>query len=122
VSRKIGSTKGAKKKADDLFSKIVRSRGACQACGKTMNLQCAHIISRRYSHTRCVERNALCLCAGCHHHYTDHPAEFGTLVLTFMDAQEYDALTALSQQTGKVNWVEVAALLKARWETIEVAA
>jgi 5-methylcytosine-specific restriction endonuclease McrA len=122
VSRKIGSTKGAKKKADDLFSKIVRSRGACQACGKTMNLQCAHIISRRYSHTRCVERNALCLCAGCHHHYTDHPAEFGTLVLTFMDDQEYDALTVLSQQTGKVNWVEVAALLKARWETIEVAA
>lgn len=122
VSRQVGSPKGAKAKADKYFSLLIRSRGACQACGKTLNLQCAHIISRRYSHTRCVERNALCLCAGCHHYYTDHPAEFGTLVLTFMDAHEYDALTQLSQLTGKVDWVAVAAEMKARWQTIEAAA
>lgn len=122
MTRAMGSPKGAKAKADKYFSLIVRSRGACQACGKTLNLQCAHIISRRFSHTRCVERNALCLCAGCHHHYTDHPAEFGTLVLTFMDPSEYDHLTEMSQRTGKVDWLSVAERLKYRWEAIEAAA
>lgn len=55
-----------KRIADALFSKLVRSRGACQMCTKTNNLQCAHIISRRNLHLRYDFRNALALCAGCH--------------------------------------------------------
>lgn len=63
---------GDKGACDRMFSQIIRSRGACQRCGSVQSLQCAHIISRRYSATRCDERNAWCLCAGCHMHVDGH--------------------------------------------------
>lgn len=122
MSRQVGSPKGAKARADKYFSLIIRSRGACRACGKTLNLQCAHVISRRYSHTRCVEDNALCLCAGCHMFYTDHPVDFGELVNDLITTERYVELNAMSQQTGKVDWVKVAAEMEARWNAIEDAA
>lgn len=55
-----------KKKLDVLFSKIVRSVGRCERCGKTEHLQCAHIFSRRHLSLRYDFENAICLCAGCH--------------------------------------------------------
>lgn len=57
---------GLVKKLDKLFSKIVRSRGECEKCGKKTNLQCAHIYSRKHKNLRWDEENALCLCGGCH--------------------------------------------------------
>lgn len=67
--------KGKRGKATRLHSLVVRSRGACERCGRTDNLQCAHIIGRRYSATRTDETNAWCLCAGCHMRLTEHPDE-----------------------------------------------
>ena len=64
--------KGPKGKATKLHAELVRSRGACQRCGSTWSLQCAHIVSRRYSATRTDERNAWCLCAACHLHLGLH--------------------------------------------------
>lgn len=122
MSRQIGSPRGAKAKADRFFSLIVRSRGFCECCLVSTNLQTAHIISRRYSHTRCVEENALCLCAGCHHRFTDHPVAFGQWVTRRMGEDAYRELTRMSQQTGKMDWFAVTAELKARWEAIEAAA
>ena len=110
MSRQVGSPKGAKAKADRLFSLIIRARGHCESCGSTSNLQCAHIVSRRYSHTRCDQRNAFCLCAKCHMHFTDHPVEFAEFVLANTD--QYPAMFLLSQQTGKVDWKQVAAGLQ----------
>lgn len=54
------------KKADKLFSEVIRSRGECEKCGSKTNLQCAHIISRTNKHLRWDESNALCLCFRCH--------------------------------------------------------
>lgn len=65
-------TTGDKGACDRIFSQLVRMRGACQKCGSPRNLQCAHVISRRYSATRCDLRNAWCLCAGCHMHVDGH--------------------------------------------------
>ncbi len=125
TQRRVGSTKGAKKRADVAFSKIVRSRGVCEArmweaaeCAGP--LQCAHIISRRFSNTRCVEDNAMALCAGHHHYFTDHPVEWGRFVLWMIGDDAYDALQELSLSTVKVDWEQVAGELKAR--LAEVAA
>lgn len=66
---------GPKGKATRLHSLVVRSRGRCERCGSTSNLQTAHIVSRRFSATRTDERNAWCLCASCHRRLTDWPNE-----------------------------------------------
>lgn len=69
---------GLKGKATRLHSLVVRARGRCERCGESdySKLQCAHIVSRRYSATRTDERNAWCLCASCHfflgHNPFDH--------------------------------------------------
>lgn len=122
MSRAVGSTKGAKAKADKWFSLIVRSAGVCRSCGSTANLQTAHIISRRFSNTRCVLANAFCLCAKCHHHYTDHPVEWASFVLEQIGRTEYERLYKLSQQTSKVDWSVVAAELAATAKNLGIAA
>lgn len=58
--------KGPRGKATRLHAEIVRARGACERCGSTQSLQCAHIESRRFVATRTDLANAWCLCAGCH--------------------------------------------------------
>lgn len=86
-----------KKKADVLFSQLVRARGECQSCGERDKLQCAHIVSRRYAATRCDLGNALCLCAGCHMHFTHWPVEFARFVEDTIGEYEYDCLKAKAQ-------------------------
>lgn len=57
------------KKMDVLFSKIVRSVGQCEWCGRKDGvLQCAHIIGRANKHVRFDLENAVCLCYRCHIH------------------------------------------------------
>ena len=81
---KTGRKKGRKKsgplvKCDTLFGQIVRSTGVCAGrCeGKPSGvLQCAHGFSRRYRATRWDERNAWCLCQGCHLYWTLRPLEW----------------------------------------------
>lgn len=89
---------GKKAKATKLHSFVVRSRGACELCGRAGEeqgvklpglpmlfipvggLQCAHIIGRRYAAVRTDEGNAWALCAGCHLRLTEHPDEHMHLV------------------------------------------
>ena len=78
--------KGPKAKATKLHSLVVRARGRCERCGESdySKLQCAHVISRRYSATRTDERAAWCLCAACHLHLGLNPydhVEFATQTL-----------------------------------------
>jgi hypothetical protein len=94
-SKRGTSTASLKRKATTLHSQYVRARdGACVRCGTTSGqLQCAHIISRRYAATRCDENAAACLCAACHRRLTEHPHEhvgFFTVYLGSWDA--YQAL------------------------------
>lgn len=65
---------------DKTFSLVIRSVGFCEFCGRTQNLQCAHIASRRHKRIRWSLSNALCLCAGCHRRGHDLPLEFAARV------------------------------------------
>jgi len=64
-----------KRKADVLFGKLIRSRGACERCLKETSLQTSHVISRSNLHLRYDVRNALCFCGGCHMWWHKEPLE-----------------------------------------------
>lgn len=115
--RRTTSKSGAKAKADRLFSLIVRSSGGCEWCDyecgcpdkprkhvQGCRLQCAHVRSRRFSATRTDERNAVCLCAGCHHYFTDHPYEWAEAVDEIQGAGVYAEMMAASEPVTKVDW------------------
>lgn len=68
-------------KADDLFSLYVRERDGyiCQYCGKTREqatMTCAHVVRRNYYGVRWVASNAVCLCWGCHTHFTHYDIDW----------------------------------------------
>lgn len=99
--------KGTKGAVDRLFSEVIRSIGYCENCFRKpplVQLQCAHIISRRYANTRADLRNAFSLCAACHRFYTDHPVEFAKFVQRSWANEYYDATRIKSQKDSKVDW------------------
>lgn len=111
---KIKSAKGAKHKCDTLFSLHIRSIGYCENCFKKsgVQLQCAHINSRRFSATRTLLMNAFCLCAGCHRYYTDYPREFSKFITVTWAQEHYDQVFQLSRTYSKMNWMEQYEYLK----------
>lgn len=84
-----------KKKADIMFSHIIREAGVCQLAGLDKvrcggNLQCMHILGRSNYVLRWDTVNALCGCAGHHTYYTMHPWEWNELIKAkFKDRYEY---------------------------------
>lgn len=110
----IKSAKGDKHKCDILFSKHIRSIGYCESCFKKsgVQLQCAHINSRRFSATRTLLMNAFSLCAGCHRYYTDYPREFSKFITGTWAQEHYDQVFQLSRTNTKMNWTEQLAYLK----------
>ena len=121
----VSRARGAKAKADALFSKIVRARGACEKCGESnySQLQTAHIISRGYNNTRVELDNAFCLCASDHRYFTSHPVAFAAFVIEKMGQAAYEDLHARSLPSArKVDWEYEAARLKDIWAGIEAAA
>ncbi len=117
----ITRAKGPRGKADALFSKIIRARGSCERCGDSeyRKLQCAHILSRRYSATRTDTTAAICLCWTCHRFFTDNPVEWTEWLYETIGPAEYLRLRqkALERRTfGKQFWeseiVRLKALLK----------
>lgn len=98
--------RGAKAKATKLHSVLVRQRGVCARCRlpDPSKLQCAHIISRRYSATRCLLDNAWCLCASCHFTVDTHADEKLQLVGCTIGETRYYALKALALKPTKVDW------------------
>ena len=107
--------KGDKAKATKLHSELVRTAGYCESCGGSNYLQCAHVISRRYSATRTLLNNAFALCAGCHRRFTDHPLEFARFVTTTPIRSVYDQmyeLSQLNQKYPKTFWTDRLAELR----------
>lgn len=94
--------KGPKGKADRLFSLVVRARGECAACHATEDLQCAHIRSRRFSWTRTLEANAVCLCRSCHMRFTHDPLLWVRWVDGRIGARAHDELRARSLSDEKL--------------------
>lgn len=110
--------KGPKGKATKLHSQIVRARGACENCGSVQNLQCAHVVTRKYSATRTDENAAFCLCATCHRRFTDWPLEWAEFVEAKLGRTEYDRLQWKAEQVTKVDWEAELERLKALWSDI----
>lgn len=99
----------AKNKATTLHSLIVRSRGVCEARGWyghecSGKLECAHIISRRYSATRTRLDNAFCLCSKAHFRFSEWPVEFAEFVAERIGPDRYQALQDAARSGGKVDW------------------
>lgn len=96
----------ARAKATKLHSKIIRSLGYCQRCGRAESLQCAHIVRRTYSWTRTDLRNAWCLCAKCHFHLDNNPDEFMAFVVETIGLDLFHELKnkALAGVGKKFDW------------------
>lgn len=114
---KLKTYKGAKAKADKLFSEAIRSVGYCEAEGYgdkpcTPQLQCMHIISRRFNSTRTDTRNGMAGCAAHHRYFTDHPREFSHFITDTWASQYYDQIYAKSQISQKIDWQARIDLLK----------
>lgn len=103
---------GDKGKATKLHAEIIRSHGKCENCGGTNFVQCAHIISRRYSATRTKLNNAFALCAKCHRYYTDHPKEFGKFIDRTWAGEIYETMFQFAQSPIKMDWITELARLK----------
>jgi len=95
---------GDKGKATRLHALIIRDHGECIRCHHVEALQCAHIISRKYSQTRTDLNNAFCLCATCHAYFTDHPVDFGQFTIDQIGETNYDLLLEKRRATTKVDW------------------
>jgi hypothetical protein len=114
--------KGIVKKADEIFSKVIRTVGYCENCGKTKDqaqMQCAHIIGRIVFPTRVDLRNAFCLCAGCHRYYTEHPREFSRFITNTWAQEYYEHVFKKSRSGEKNNWEERIEFLKDIYKQIE---
>lgn len=109
--------RGLKGKATKMHSQVVRARGRCERCGCTDygKLQCAHIIPRRYSVTRCDPQAAWCLCAGCHLRTTEHADEHMALVEATIGLGAFGLMKAAAERGVKANdaywqgWIDVLA-------------
>lgn len=102
--------------ADALFSKFIRARdGACQVCGSTEFLQCAHIHSRSYKAIRVNPDNAVALCRSCHVRFTHRPLEWRQWVEGRFPGG-WEELSAIALTYRRVDWKAETARLR---ETIE---
>jgi hypothetical protein len=95
-------------KLDKIFSEVVRSIGWCERCHtKEKQLQCAHIYSRRYRHTRWDTENAICLCAGCHFRAHQNPIDFSRWVEDYLGKGTLDELRVKAHDLGSMTLDEM---------------
>jgi hypothetical protein len=109
--------KGAKAKADELFSKVIRGQGSCEAEGFgdrncSNQIQTAHIITRGRSATRTDTRNAFALCFSHHRWFHDYPREFSRFITQTWAQDYYDRLYIKSITPTKVKWEQRVEFLK----------
>jgi 5-methylcytosine-specific restriction endonuclease McrA len=113
--------KGLRGKATKLHAELVRGRGSCANCGGTSNLQCAHIIPRRYAATRTDPANAYCLDARCHMRFTEHADEWMAFIDRTIGRAEFDRLKAKAEAGVKANdafWQAEVSRLTAMLESV----
>ena len=93
----VKSKAALKRKYDKMAREIVfaRDRMRCRRCGKRppeIQLQWAHIYSRRYLCLRWDPGNALALCAGCHFWIHANPMDGAEFVRDTVGADEVTRL------------------------------
>jgi hypothetical protein len=130
-----------KRKADDMFSRLVRARGVCAAAKFTLpparlmgfdakegircsqNLQCAHLVPRRYLSVRWDEGNAVAMCGAHHTYFTHFPIHFDLWVTAWMGPHAWMALKQKAiMASGAPPYEAIIARLQGRLEEEGVAA
>lgn len=107
-----------KRKADKKCGDLVRSRGYCQASHWNDGVQCggplqwAHIIGRNNHRLRWLTVNALCLCAGHHTWYTNHPWEWYEQIAYYFP-RTWPDLQVMAREMWDKDYDKVFALLEA---------
>ena len=102
------------KKLDDLVRKNVKSKGHCERCFRKadeVQLQVAHIYSRKYNHLRWDYENLLCLCASCHFWWHLNPAE---AIIWVGEIRDLNYLKTLRQNVRPIKTFELEQLYKLR--------
>lgn len=100
---------------DTLWGKIIRSSGYCRRCGRTNNLQAAHIVSRRWKQTRWDVDNGICLCINCHNWGHANPKQFDNWIEDTFPGR-LEGLKIKRQGLEKVDKKQVRKLLKDIYE------
>ena len=103
---------GPQGRCDALCGALVRSRGACERCGKTTGLQWAHIVKRNYAHTRTDETNAWCLCGTCHYEVDNFADQFMALVIRTIGRTEYERLVRKAKDGVRIKFDWKAELIR----------
>jgi len=118
--------KYTQKKADELYSKIIRlERGTCQAkqytkCSCGGRLQNAHIVGRGRSKLRYDDRNCLCLCAGHHRYFHSNPDLFWYEFLPTYYPKELEYVLANNQLLDKrLDYKQLTVSLRERLATLQ---
>ena len=111
------------KKADILFSQIIRVKGRCEAKGLDSircngNLQCAHIIGRGNRTLRFDEMNALCLCASHHFWYTNHYDEWILYFIPQYFPKNSEYVLENRRRITKPNYKEIIPMLQERLDML----
>lgn len=87
--------------SDRLLRLIVRERRCCERCGKAQHpsrMDVAHIVRRRFSATRCDERNVWLLChEPCHRVVDNFTGEHDLLVFQTIGEDLHAELRALAE-------------------------
>jgi hypothetical protein len=84
---------------DRLFSQYIRARAGyrCEYSGEQGELMdCAHVLSRRFVHTRWDPRNAVCLTRRWHMYFTERPHEWADWTRRYLGADTVQALQELA--------------------------
>lgn len=110
--KKKSQRKKLNNKLDKLFSIIIRSKGKCERCGTTKNLNIAHIFSRRNLIVRWDKDNVFCLCVTCHFWVHQNPILFAEFVREKLGVEKYEELKTKSVQIRKWTIPELEELLE----------
>ena len=104
MSKITKKKKTLRTKADRLFSIYIRNRDKfCVRCGKSGNLQCAHIISRAVLATRYDDENALTLCPNCHINFAHkNPLLFSEFIYKRLGEKKYWELIEKGKRIGNL--------------------
>ncbi len=116
MRKKTSSRKSLRRKADKLWSDLVKQRAGfkCELCGRSgVKLESHHIISRREYTTRWTLSNGLCVCHACHLKAHQNPLWLGEQAEKLRGKEKMEALlTATYYLAKKVDYENVIEALK----------
>lgn len=100
ASNRRRSRLSLRKECDRRFAVAIKDRDgwACRACGTPFNVQCAHIVSRRYHATRWLMANAVTLCSKHHMKWTNDPLGWDAWVEERIGFAGYNELKRMARQ------------------------